>query len=217
MRKYEIILFDLDGTLTDPKIGITSAVQYALSKFDIEVKSLDELEKFIGPPLFEAFIGYYSFDEEKSNKGIQYYREYFSEKGIFENKVYLDIPWLLQTLKKKGFLLAIATSKPTIFAERILEHFNLNGYFHVVGGSNFDGTRTAKAEVIEYVISKLGVEDLKNVIMIGDRKHDIIGADKNGIDSIAVGYGYGSYEEFQEVKPTYYAENVKDILEILVE
>jgi len=215
MGKYEVILFDLDGTLTDPKVGITKAVKYALSKYDIKVEGLDVLEKFIGPPLGESFKEFYSFPDDKIEEVIEYYREYYGDKGIFENKVYSDIPNLLKKLKEKGKLLVVATSKPTVFAKKILEYFNIDSYFDLVVGSNMDGTRILKADVISYIFSELDIKDLKKVVMVGDRKHDIIGAKKNNIDSIAVAYGYGSQKELEEAKPTYYASTVKEIIQII--
>ena len=213
--KYEIILFDLDGTLTDPKVGITKAVKYALSKYDIKVEGLDELEKFIGPPLSESFKEFYSFPDEKITEVIGYYREYYADKGIFENQVYSDIPSLLIELKKKQKVLVVATSKPTVFAKKVLEYFNIDSYFDLIVGSNLDETRTSKSDVIQYIFSELEIEDLSKVIMIGDRKYDVIGANKNHIDSIAVAYGYGSQKELEEAKPTYYVNTVKEIIAII--
>jgi len=214
--KYKYILFDLDGTLTDPKVGITKSVKYALNKNNIEVESLDDLIKFIGPPLKESFMEFYSFDKERANKAIEYYREYFKDKGIFENEVYEGMPELLRDLKSNGFIIAIATSKPTVFAERIVEHFALKEYFNIVVGSNLDGSRTNKGEVISYVLEQLNINNLEEVVMIGDRKHDIIGAHKNNIDSIGVLYGYGDLEEFQEVAPKHVVGSVSDLYKLII-
>ena len=213
--KYRYILFDLDGTLTDPKVGITKSVQYALAKYNIQVESLDDLEKFIGPPLKESFMEFYSFDEEKAVQAIEYYREYFRDKGIFENEVYEGIPHLLRELKSRGFIVAVATSKPTVFAEIIVEHFNLKEYFDIVVGSNLDGTRTSKAEVIKHVIDELKIDKLEEVIMIGDRKHDVIGAQRNNIDSIGVLYGYGDIEEMESARPTYILDSVSELHKLI--
>lgn len=213
---YKYILFDLDGTLTDPKEGITKSVKYALNKYDIEVESLDNLIKFIGPPLKESFIEFYSFDEERAVNAIEYYREYFKDRGIFENGVYEGIPELLRELKNRGLIIAIATSKPTVFAERIVEHFGLKEYFNIIVGSNLDGTRTSKREVISYVLEQLNINNLEETVMIGDRKHDVIGAQKNNIDSIGVLYGYGDLKEFQEVAPTYIVDSVNDLYKFII-
>lgn len=214
--KYRYILFDLDGTLTDPKIGITKSVQYALKKFNIEVKNLDTLEKFIGPPLKDSFMEFYSFDEEQAIKAIVYYREYFKDKGMFENKVYEHIPDLLKKLKEAGCTLIVATSKPTIFSEQIIKHFNLNTYFDEVAGSNLDGTRSNKGEIIKYIINKYEISNLSEAVMIGDRRYDILGAQKNNIASIGVTYGYGSKEELINAKAMYIADDVQAILEKIV-
>lgn len=215
MKEYKFILFDLDGTLTDPGVGITKSVQYALAKYGIEVTDLESLNKFVGPPLKDSFKEYYSFTDEKAEQAIDYYREYFSEKGIYENEVYSKIPMLLEELKKKGKILIVATTKSTVFAKRILEYFKLEHYFDMIVGSNFDGTRTAKTEIIQYIFSELKIQELNNVVMIGDRKYDVIGGKENGIDTIAVAYGYGTYEELKAANPKYLADSVEDILDIV--
>lgn len=213
--KYKYILFDLDGTLTDPKIGITKSVAYALDKMGIPGVDVEELTKFIGPPLMESFMKYYSFGEAEAKQAIEYYREYFKDKGIFENDIYDGIEELLKDLKEKGNILAVATSKPTVFAERIIEYFKLSHYFSCVIGSNLDGTRSKKAEVIQYVLDKLEIEDKKQAIMIGDREHDIIGANQVGIDSIGVRYGYGVEDELEKAGATCVVEKVEGLLGIL--
>ena len=209
--KYKYILFDLDGTITESKEGITKSVQYALKKFDIIVESLDLLEKFIGPPLKYSFSEYYGFDENKSLEAVQYYREYFEKKGIMENKVYDHIEDLLKQLKELKLKLIIATSKPTKFSNIILNNFNLTPYFDVIVGSNMNGTRCTKGEVIKHVVEKYKI-DPNEAVMIGDRKYDMIGARQNNMDSIGVTYGYGSREELKEEEPTYIVDNVMDIL-----
>ena len=212
---FKTIFFDLDGTLTDPGEGITNSVAYALEKFGITVSQRAELYKFIGPPLADAFEEYYGFSKEKALKAVEYYREYFRDKGIFENKVYDGIENLLELLKNDGYEIILATSKPEEFAERILEHFNLIKYFDCVAGSAMDGSRIKKADVIMYAVEKHGVSDLKSCIMIGDREHDIIGAKATSISSMGVLYGYGSKNELTKAGATYIAENVRDIYGIL--
>ena len=214
MKKH--ILFDLDGTIIDPKIGITSSVAYALEKFNIPVENLDSLCKFIGPPLKDSFIDFYNFTDEDAEKAILYYRERFQEKGIYENFLYENFESLLINLKKHGSKLFIATSKPTIFAEEILRHFNLIDYFDFIGGSNLDGTRSNKADVISYVLNENSITDLSSVIMIGDRKHDIIGAKKVGIQSIGVLYGYGSYDELISNGADYIVKNLDELSSLLL-
>lgn len=214
MKKY--ILFDLDGTLTDPMVGITKSVKYALEKFNINVDTLEELCKFIGPPLKDSFMDFYNFSEEEAERGVEYYRERYSTKGIYENLVYEAIELLLKKLKENNKVLIVATSKPTVFAKQIIEHFELNEYFNYTCGSNLDGTRSKKAEVIEYALNAAGVKDKSEAIMIGDRKHDIIGAKSLNIDSIGVLYGYGNVEELKSSGADYIVENVESLERLLI-
>lgn len=226
MEKYQLILFDLDGTLTDPKKGITKSVQYALARFGIYEEDLDNLKKFIGPPLKNSFMEYYSFDEKKAWQAVLYYREYFSHKGIFENTVFDGIPELLRELNSQGRRVVLATSKPTVFAEQILEHFQLRPYFYGIVGSNLDGSRVVKSEVIQEAL-RIGCAGLKNnrltinpanwnPVMIGDREHDIDGARDNGIDAIAVSYGYGSLAELEGAEPTHIVDSVAGLRNLLL-
>ncbi|WP_433745832.1 HAD family hydrolase [Falsibacillus pallidus] len=216
MKEYKIILFDLDGTLSDPKIGITKSVQHALRKMGIIEADLDKLECFIGPPLQASFHEYYCFDEKNTKIAIEFYRERFKEKGMYENELYEGIPELLSSLKDYGYKLVIATSKPTEFSEQILEYFQIDKYFDLVIGSNLDGTRTSKTEIIQYILDKYNEHSADEFIMIGDREHDIIGAINTGIDSIGAAYGYGSHEELKRSHPTYMASNVQEIKDLLV-
>ncbi len=206
------ILFDLDGTLTDPQKGITNAVAYALRHFGIETEDNSSLNKFIGPPLIYSFVEFSGLREEQAKEAIKKYREYFAPKGIFENKVYDGVPNMLQRLRDRGDKVILATSKPWIYAEQILEHFDLKKYFDFVSGSEMNGDRNSKEEVIAYAVDKYGI-DKDRAIMIGDRKHDIIGANKNNIKSIGVLYGYGNMEEFSTASAV--AENVEDIIGVI--
>lgn len=216
MSKYKIILFDLDGTISDPKIGITKSVQYALRKMDTEEDNLDQLECFIGPPLQVSFAENYHFDEKAVAKAIEFYRERFVEKGMFENELYPEIPELLKELKEQGLILVVATSKPTVFAEVILEYFKIAHLFDHIVGSNLDGTRTAKNEIIQYILEQYKTRELKEFIMIGDRKHDLIGANNCGIDAMGVTYGYGSYEELNAYRPKHMVDSVKELKDVLL-
>lgn len=212
---YDIILFDLDGTLTDPQIGITRCVQYALSKMGIVENDLDKLIPFIGPPLLQSFRESYGLSEEQAVQAIGYYRERFSTVGLYENAVFPGIPRLLAQLREQSKTLLVATSKPTVFSVTILEHFGLSAYFQSIIGSNLDGTRVEKNEVIEYALAQLDKYDAQRIIMVGDRKHDIIGARKNGIAVAAVGYGYGTREELVEANPDYLVQTVEDLTVLL--
>ena len=187
------ILFDLDGTLTDPALGITNSVMHALKRFNIPLPPRDELYKFIGPPLAESFEKYYGFSD--GQVAVEVYREYFSVKGLFENELYDGIEELLKLLYENGYRIYLATSKPEIYAKQILEHFKIDKYFTDAVGSLLNGNRVEKGEVIAYLLKKHNITD---AIMIGDRCFDIAGAKENGIKSIGVLYGYGTKEELKD-------------------
>jgi phosphoglycolate phosphatase len=213
---YTIVLFDLDGTLTDPKIGITTCVQYALQKMGIDEPDLDKLVPFIGPPLTYSFKEFYHMTDEQAEQAIEYYRERFSTIGLYENAVFPGIPEMLEELRQQGKTLIVATSKPTIYSVKILEYFKLESYFQSVVGSNLDGTRVEKHEVIEYVLTELGDYDRSQIIMVGDRMHDIRGAKHNGLDVVGVAYGYGSREELEQAEPNHIVDTVAELREYLV-
>lgn len=212
---YKYYFFDLDGTLTDPGIGITNAVMHALSYYGITVEQRSELYPFIGPPLKDSFMKYYDFDEVKAMDAIVHYREYFSTKGLFENEMYEEIPRVLESIKSRGKKLVLATSKPDEFSVRILKHFDLYKYFDFIAAATMDEKRTRKAEVIEYAIESLEITDKREVLMIGDRAQDILGAKANGIDSAGVLYGYGDREELETAGADYIAKMPTDILNFL--
>ncbi len=209
--KYEYILFDFDGTLTYSGIGITNSVMYALKKYGIEVSDRSQLYRFIGPPLLNSFENYYGFSEEKSKISVEYYREYYRDKGIFENFLYDGVEDLLKTLKDNNKILIVATSKSEVFAKQVLEYFNNAQYFTCIAGSNIDGKRTKKDEVIKYALESCNIIDLLKVIMIGDREHDIIGAKKVGIDSIGVLFGYGDRNELKEAGVDFIVDTVTGV------
>lgn len=208
---YDYLLFDLDGTLTDPGEGITNSVAYALRKQGIEVTDRKELYCFIGPPLSESFSRFFGFSMEESLRCVEYYREYYRDKGIFENLLYDGIPELLATLKSRGKKIILATSKPELFAKQILDHFGLTEYFDHICGASMDESRNKKAAVIEYALETAKLDDLARAVMIGDREHDINGARLNGLDSIGVLFGYGDRPELEAAGATHIAESVEDI------
>ena len=212
---YDIVLFDLDGTLTDPGEGITNSVAYALNKFNITVDDRKELYNFIGPPLINSFMKYYSMNYDDGLKAVEYYREYFGVTGIFENTMFDGIPELLESIKKSGRKISLATSKPEQYAIRILEHFGLTKYFDFIGAATMDESRSKKADVIAFTLNNLGVVDKSKVVMIGDRHHDIEGAIQNGLDSIGVLFGYGDRDELETSGATYIAETINDIIKLL--
>ncbi len=214
---YKYILFDLDGTLTDPCEGITKCFQYALNACDIE-EDCDNLLKVIGPPLLDSFMNFYNMNEERAEYATSKYRERFSTVGLYENNVYDGISDLLNALKEKGYILAVATSKPTVYAKQILEHFNLLSYFELVVGSGLDNkTLNTKTKVIAKVLEDLNISDNEKnvVVMIGDRKQDIIGAKECGIASIGVRFGYAEDGELEEAGADYIVANVGELEELL--
>lgn len=213
--KYEYVLFDLDGTLTDPEEGITESIRYALSSFEIEEHDCSKLRLLIGPPLKSSFRDFYGMSDDQADLAIAKYRERFADKGLYENAVYPGVEELLASLKHSGVYVALATSKPTVYALRILDYFGLEGYFDFALGSELDGTRTAKADIVSEVMAHFSGGDLKKFVMVGDRSHDVIGARSNGIDSIGVLYGYGSREELVESGASYIAESVEGLMRFL--
>ncbi|MCI8895099.1 MAG: HAD family hydrolase [Lachnospiraceae bacterium] len=212
---YDTILFDLDGTLTDPGIGITNSVMHALKKYSITVTDRSQLYRFIGPPLIESFETFYGFSHEQAVESVGFYREYYRDRGIYENRVYEGIPALLDRLKSAGRRLLLATSKPEEFAVRILEHFELLSYFDIAAGAAMDETRTAKADVIAYALGLAGITDPGSCIMVGDRKHDILGARAQSMASMGVLFGYGSLSELKEAGADLIADTVEDIGRLL--
>ena len=212
MKQYSYLLFDLDGTLTDPGEGITNSVAYALEKFGISVSDKTTLYPFIGPPLIESFMRFYGFSHEQAWQAVTFYREYFSDRGIFENIPYPGVTQVLKKLKDGGKTLIVATSKPEPFARRIVEHFGLSESFAFVAGADFDETRSEKWDVIEYALASMDIQDRTKAVMIGDRKHDIIGAKKTGLDSVGVLWGYGDREELATAGADHIVAHVPDLL-----
>lgn len=214
MIKY--IFIDLDGTITDSQEGITKSIQYALRKMGINIEDLNSLRRHIGPPLRDSFMEYYNFDKDKLEEVVKYYREYYVEKGIFENEVYAGMKEMFEKLSSTGKKLIVATSKPEVFAKRIMEHFDLAKYFTEICGSSMDGSREKKGDVIRYALEKNHITELEQVVMVGDRFHDIVGAKENELDSIGVLYGFGNRKELEEAGAGQIAETVKDLEEILM-
>lgn len=215
MNNFKYILFDLDGTLTDPKEGITRSVAYALESLGISVPDLDELCKFIGPPLQESFQRYYGLSASDSMTAVEKYRERFADRGLYENVVYDGMIELLERLKSRGKALIVATSKPRPFAVQILEHFGLARYFDFVSGSEFDGTRIHKADVITHALDSCAICDKSSAIMVGDRCYDVTGAKSNGLACIGVLYGYGSLEELDQAGADCIAATVSELETLL--
>ena len=215
MRKYDYILFDLDGTLTDPGEGITNSVAYVFEQNGLPVPPRQELYKFIGPPLDESFMEYYNFTPENAKKAVVTYRVYFDRQGIFENKVLPGAIEALSLLKEQGYTLILATSKPEVAAKRILERFELAQYFHFVCGADLEGKCVKKADVIRYAMSSANITTPTRAIMIGDRMHDVLGAKANAMDCIGVLFGYGSKEELQNSGACFIANNFDEVLSFI--
>ena len=216
MKNYSTVLFDLDGTLFDSGEGVKNSVVYALDKFGIKVEDRDALGCFIGPPLTVSFKTFYGFDEENADRGVAFSREYYKEKGIFEGYVYDGIEECLKRLKDSGKKIVVATSKPEVFAERILEKFGIAKYFDFIAGATLDEkTRANKIEIMKYAFDSSGASP-EDTIMVGDRLFDIEGAKHFGMECIAVLYGYGSKEEFEQYGAEYIVESAEDIADLIL-
>lgn len=212
--RYKNVLFDLDGTLTDPAEGITNALMHAQRRLGRPVSAREELFVFIGPPLIETFMSEWGLTREESEQALLYYREHFSTKGLFENTPYPGIGAALAGLKGAGLRLFVATSKPEPLSLRILEHFDLLQYFEAVAGSTMDERRTKKGEVIAYALDTFRLDPAETV-MVGDRKHDVIGARENGLPCIGVLYGYGSRAELTDAGAAALVGDLKELTALL--
>lgn len=208
----QVILFDLDGTLTESGEGIINCVQYALEKLGKKEEHPENLQCFIGPPLKEQFMKYAGLSEEEAEQAVVYYRERYTTKGMFENCLYPKVPELLELLKINDKILGVASSKPEVYVKQILEHFQIADYFTAIVGSELDGRRTEKAEVIEEALRRMHLEEERDkVLMVGDRSHDVQGAISCGLQCIGVAYGYGSREELEKAGAVYIADSVEDL------
>ncbi|HFU4460577.1 TPA: HAD family hydrolase [Streptococcus suis] len=212
---FQTILFDLDGTLTDSGQGILHSVAYALDQMGIDEPDLANLQRFIGPPLYESFSRFYHLNPADTQAAVDAFRVYFKDKGMFENQLYDGILPLLESLKQAGKTLAIATSKPEVFAKQILEYFDIAHYFDVIAGASLDSSRISKTDVISYALAQLDY-DPQTTIMVGDREHDIEGAQANQLASIGVLYGYGNRQELEEAGASWIIETVPDLQKILL-
>ena len=213
----DYIFFDLDGTLTDPKKGITTAVQYAAKHYcGVEIEDRDTLTPFIGPPLDESFMKYFNLTKKQAQEAVECYREYYRPIGVFENTVYEGIPELLRDLKAACKTVIMATSKPEIFANQIAEHYGFSEYFDNITGSTLDGSLVKKGDVIRLALERLGNPPADDCIMVGDRLHDIDGGKENGMKTVGVLYGYGSREELTEHGADIIAGTVKELRDYLI-
>ncbi len=211
---YKYIIFDLDGTVTDSAEGIINSVKYSLKKMGIEETDSSKPESFIGPPLTDSYRKYYGLNADESEKAVKFYREYYAEKGIEENRLYSGIKELLKKNISNGLNNFIATTKPLYFAEKVLKQFSIESLFTDITGSNMDGSMTDKGELINSLIERNKLNK-SQTLMIGDRDYDIIGAKKNSIASCAVLYGYGSEEELMTTSPDHICRSVDELSELL--
>lgn len=215
---YNYIFFDLDGTLTDPREGITKSVQHALKRMGIEEPDLKKLEPFIGPPLVDSFKEFYHFTDEQAWKALDYYREYFSVTGLYQNKLLPGADKMLKSLKGHGKVLAIASSKPEPFVRQIAENFRIIQYFDYICGSTMDETRTKKEEVIEELLLRMRLpkEKLSQVLMVGDRRHDVEGAAFFGIPCLGLSIGFAAEGELERAGAIAIADSMKDVEEFVL-
>ena len=218
--KIENILIDLDGTLTDPKFGITTCIRYAMQKLGRPLADEVDLDWCIGPPLKASLATLLQSDDDTVNidqlaeQALVLYRERFSTIGLFENEVYPKVVETLEKLQQLGYRLYVATAKPTIYAEKILGHFDLAKYFIKIYGSELTGERTNKGELITYLLAQENL-DATATVMVGDREFDILGARLNGLQSIAVSYGYGTKEELAQAQPNQMIRNFSALMTAL--
>lgn len=218
LNKIKYIFFDLDGTITDPFDGISKCIAYAAERMGITVSEPEELKCFIGPPLFRQFKVFFGFDDEKAENAVKEYRKRYNEIGWKECNLIDGAQELIKALKGMGYILAVASSKPEVFAKKILDYFDLTKYFEFIGGAQLEHTgRNEKADIIAYSLKMLKITDKSQVIMIGDRYYDIEGARINGIKSLAVLCGYGSMEEFKQYKADFIAKNMEEAGKIIQE
>jgi len=215
-NKASILLFDLDGTLTDPKEGILNSVHYALKKKGITENYPEELLRFIGPPLHLSFKNRYHLSDNDAFEMVRIFREYFAEKGIFENTLYPGIIELLTELKNQNKTISLATAKPTHFAKQVIEHFKIAPFVDFIAGANADGSRTDKKEIVAYAKEISGNKSDSEYLMIGDREYDILGAHFNKVKACWVTYGYGEEAIVLKEKPEYICQTVSALSDLLL-
>lgn len=217
-RKYNYVFFDLDGTIINTGEGVMTSVKYSLEKLGVDIPDYEDFRRFVGPPLLVSYKEFYGMDEEKAREAVRLYREFYSEKGLLMGHPYEGVMDTFKKIKDMGIKLAVATSKPEAYSVEIAKHFGFYEYFDAICGATFDGTRDNKADVINYAFDTLEIsgDNHSDVLMVGDRKFDIIGAKTFGMTSVGVLYGYGSKEEFEEAGADFIVEKATDVLDILV-
>ncbi|MBR6984560.1 HAD hydrolase-like protein [Ruminococcus sp. XPD3002] len=214
MKNFDTLLFDLDGTLTDSTEGIINCLEHAIKQMGFEVP--EDTNKFLGPPIRQSFAEFLGMNDEQITEAVKIFRERYSTVGLFENRVYDGIPELLDRLRSAGKRLMIATSKPEVYAVRIADRFGMSPYFDIIGGAELDGSRDYKHEVIEYVLAKSGITDRSSVLMIGDRRQDVLGAHKTGLKCMGVLWGYGPVEELTQAGADYITRTPQSAADMLL-
>lgn len=216
MNKYKYIFWDLDGTISDSGEGIFNAIAHTVGQMDIELPPPEILRKFVGPPLRDSFVKYCGLSIEESEKAVTIFREYYKDKGIYENKMYVGMDELLKKLTETGYICVVATSKPEMHARSIIQRYGIDKYFLYIAGATLDDSRVEKAQVIAYALETCGIKDKSQVVMVGDRAFDCIGAKLNGIDCIGVLYGYGERQELEETGVVAIASDLKELEDIFL-
>ena len=214
MNNVKNILFDLDGTIINPKEGIFNSIKHSLVQLNLPIPSDKEMEKFIGPPLIDSYSKYFNLPQEEAIKAVNFYRDFYIKKGIHQNLLYNHVKEVLQYLSRKNYQLLIATSKPTPFAIEIINHYKLDSFFIDIIGAKLDNTRKDKTEIISFALKANNLDSNKS-IMIGDTIYDIIGAKDNNLTSVGVTYGYGSKKELESINPDYIINDIKELITYL--
>ncbi len=211
---YDVILFDLDGTLTDSIDGIINAVCFACQKLGIRIPNKEELLEFIGPPMTQSFTSHFGLEGDILNKAIDYYHNYYSEKGWKENRIINGIVPMLEELKNKGKIMALSTNKPDYYAKQIMDLFDMSKYMDFIGGSSYELDRMVKWKVIQYTLDSLNIKDKSRAIMVGDRHYDVEGAKTVGIETIGVTFGYGTREELKKAGALVVVDTPNELCEL---
>lgn len=214
MSNYKHILFDMDGTLVDSEGGIIESLLYTLEVLNYGTLEESEVRKFLGPPLNKSFQDNCNMTEGEAEEAVKIFRSYYQEKGVYNAKLYDGVKEALEDLSKKEILLYIATSKPTVYAQKIAKNLGITEYFRDIVGSNLDNTRSDKAEVIQYILDTYELKEKEKVLMVGDKSHDLIGARKCGIASMGVTYGYGTTKELEQEKPLHIIQNIHELISV---
>lgn len=215
MNRYPHVVFDLDGTLSDPREGIFNAYQYTATRMGLEIPPAGQLNALIGPPLQKGFMDVFGLSGDRLMEGVKHFREYYGEKGLYENKLYEGIPGLLEELTRNGVVAYVATSKYELFAKQVLEYFGIHTFFSDVAGADYNGVQASKVGLVLQLLQRNGINDPDSVVIVGDTRYDIETAAELEIDSIGVCYGFSSAEEIEKLNPDYIAFNVAELRRIL--